>query len=219
MTTIQVVARFPYVTGLPRDAAVNTFNFIGLDDAETMAAAAMPLVQAFYNTTPTGASNSIASRMSNVISRPDCTTTVYEVNLATGELGEPIAEDGFTLAAIPSPVADLPLEVSVVASFAATGGVGVAGARRRGRVFLGPFTANISTTVSGLPAPNASIRTPIVGASFDLATDSTAADIPLAVWSRADKGAYGVIRGWVDNEFDTQRRRQVDATARDSWAL
>jgi hypothetical protein len=44
----------------------------------------------------------------------------------------------------------------------------------------------------------------------------TTAGLSHAVWSSADDTAYPVIGAWMDNAFDTQRRRGVDATARDT---
>lgn len=39
----------------------------------------------------------------------------------------------------------------------------------------------------------------------------------LGVYSRVDGLIRPITSGWVDNEFDTQRRRQRDATARTEW--
>jgi hypothetical protein len=42
----------------------------------------------------------------------------------------------------------------------------------------------------------------------------TAAGASLAIWSRADNFFYQVGGGWIDNEFDTQRRRGRPRTDR-----
>jgi hypothetical protein len=37
------------------------------------------------------------------------------------------------------------------------------------------------------------------------------------VWSEADQDAGSVFDGWIDNAFDTQRRRGVQASSRTTW--
>jgi hypothetical protein len=37
------------------------------------------------------------------------------------------------------------------------------------------------------------------------------------VWSRRNAAVYTVATGWIDNEFDTVRRRRIKATARTTF--
>jgi hypothetical protein len=54
-----------------------------------------------------------------------------------------------------------------------------------------------------------------------LASNLLAASNPatLAVWSPSNGDAVPVTDGWVDNAWDTQRRRGIDRTARSTWTV
>lgn len=219
MPVIQVQARLPYMTGLPRDLTVNTFNFVAADEGggPELLADLGNLVKAFYNDAP-GADHSIAYYLSGVINRAACKNVFYNVNLASGEIGEPIAEQTFSLAGAASGATPLPLEVAVCTSYKASDG-SIPLARRRGRVYLGPLNTTVLNISGDYPAPSSAFVNQVVWASKQLATASEALGAPWAVWSRAQAGAYGIDSGWVDNEFDTQRRRGVEATSRGTWTI
>lgn len=112
----------------------------------------------------------------------------------------------------------LPTEVAVCSSFAATAASGVPPARRRGRIYVGPLAESANSS-SGQSRPLPAFITALADATEDLATDAVLSGFDLSVWSRRDSELFPVARGWVDNAWDTQRRRGIEATARTSWAI
>lgn len=133
---------------------------------------------------------------------------------------------------------NLPEEVAIVATFHATYGStperipgGPAGpegdtrprARLRGRIYLGPLSVAASNQPSNEPArPHINIQNSLVGAmarmSANLGTDGLRWSVfsPTKALEAADINAGGaqVAAGWVDNAFDTQRRRGRRSTSR-----
>jgi len=126
----------------------------------------------------------------------------------------------------------LPNEVALAVSFhgdlSAVGEFGSGGtrprARRRGRVFIGPLWDGTSASSSGNPArPSATFMEDLRLAAdrlMILSDDATTWKwvVPHAAES-AGWTSVPVIGGWVDNEFDTQRRRGLVATTRSTFAL
>lgn len=106
----------------------------------------------------------------------------------------------------------MPPEVSLCLSYQAARISGEAQARRRGRVYIGPLNIN-SIAPSGRP-------TSTVLAAWDTAgTALLAASVAASVWkwkqaSTVSLGFADVANGWVDDEFDTQRRRGRKSTSR-----
>jgi len=123
----------------------------------------------------------------------------------------PYFEGTFNLASAPTGVA-IPSECAICLSFQATRQAGLPQARRRGRVYLGPWGANANTT----GRPTSALMTAIANAALTL--KSTASSLSTldgwAVWSTVDQTAYGVDDGWIDNAWDTQRRRGLAYTSR-----
>lgn len=104
-------------------------------------------------------------------------------------------------------------ELACCLSFRATYASGSSPARRRGRIYLGPLRADAVNDTTG--KISSSVTSAINTAADALLTASLAdADYRWAVFSRADNTARIVVAGWVDNEFDIQRRRGTAATSR-----
>lgn len=136
----------------------------------------------------------------------------------------PRLEDTFTFT--PSTTSPMPAEVAVCVSLVGALESGVKMARRRGRVFLGPVSGEIVAIV-GTPADvrvHPTYRTQIVNATVDLATGAANGSFRLAIWSPtttreggSDNDAWNdVVTVYVDDAFDTQRRRGGRSTARTS---
>lgn len=217
MAEYQLRVVMPYRSGLPADVAVNTFNIIVTGEPT---AGAFDLLKAFYNTATAGA-DPLATYMSNYLDRAAnrCRFEAYEIDLATGLMGTPTAVVPWTLGAVAADTDDLPLEVALCGSFAAGAADGVPAARRKGRVYVGPWNTSAIRTdlTTEYPAPSGQIRNAIAAASKRLVDGAAEAGVPLCVYSRKDKALYPIVRGWVDDAWDTQRRRGNDATARTRW--
>jgi hypothetical protein len=122
---------------------------------------------------------------------------------------------------LPYAETDYPNEVSICASLTCTPGTVVTPRRRRGRFYIGPLNSSVGglMTVGGQDAPAvaSSTRSAIALACERMATQELDPFVSWSVWSPTNEAAYVVTGGFVDNEFDTQRRRQYRATSRTTW--
>lgn len=134
----------------------------------------------------------------------------------------PKLEDTFTFT--PTTGVVLPAEVAICLSMEGERESGVKMARRRGRVYLGPLSGEV-VAVTGTPADakvHPSYRTQILTHATDLAVGSSSGSFRMAIWSPTETREGGstddawndVVRFWVDDAFDTQRRRGGAPTAR-----
>lgn len=179
--------------------ATNSFHFEA-DDLTALALCHTALTS-FYNTWQ--------PRMSNLVRQNAWTTKSY---LDTDPMPRaPVLETTFNLTSAPAGVG-LPPEVALCVSFQGSRLSGTPQARRRGRVYL-PFLGSSTLGTDGRPA--ALTVTSAVSCGQGLLTASDAA----ATWtwvtfSTVAPGYAVVLDGWVDNEFDTQRRRGRRYTSR-----
>jgi len=226
-TTVQV--RLPGLSGLPEDVFINTLHFSGsaatLDPARVLAA-----IVNLYNTPPPGNTNNMGKFISAVVSRSEpVQVRFYGVEVGSPS-GAPYAEGTFILGA---PVSNTPLpeEVALVSSFASTA-VGLATVpNKRGRNFVGPL---VNTGLStGPPSRPATVLTASIVASYkefraEMNGSSPGGPDKWVTMSVQYSGAppnrvpsvittANVVHGWVDNAWDTQRRRGIAPDARTTW--
>lgn len=216
MAVYQARVVIPYKSGIPQDVVVNTMCFEVDGDPGI---AAVSLILDFYNTAVPATSGSIADLLHAYLDRSvdACRIEFYEVNLATGDVGSPLAVVPWTLLGDPDEN-NLPLEVAICTSFAAAPGVGTSPGTRKGRIYLGPFNQTVVTAGDDDPTrPDSDALAIIQTATQRMVTNAAAGDITFVVWSRKDNAAYEIVRGWVDNAFDTQRRRGVEPSSRVVW--
>jgi hypothetical protein len=128
---------------------------------------------------------------------------------------------------------DFPAEVALCLSMEAAQVSGTPQARRRGRVFLGPINNGvIGATTLGDVTVLSSARDAILAAAKTLATGPDLGDGRLSVFSPTTAGAplgegpgqytpqqlddsfHDVVKLWIDDRLDTQRRRGGAPTAR-----
>jgi len=212
----------PYLSGLPEDVAINTFAFReGSDTTGDMIDDWTTDLVAFYN--GTAGTGTIAQSLSTILSRSTnvCKIRWFEIVDAgpTVDLGPLITERVWTLGAPAASTVPLPLEVAVCSSIIAndTGPTSLPLRRRRGRIYLGPLSTNILANSSSQPIVSAAFVAQVVNRSAFLASAGSSTRGFWSVWSRAAGQLTTVARGFVNNEFDTQRRRQVAPTLRSDW--
>lgn len=88
-------------------------------------------------------------------------------------------------------------------------------ARRRGRVYIGPLNNNAGAlTAIGVLKVHVDTQTVLKNAATALIGSSAGAAGAWSVWSRRSAALFPVIGGFIDEAFDTQRRRGVKSTAR-----
>lgn len=209
MPVTEVKVTFESVTALPEDRFVNVFHFDGVGAG----LAELGFFQDFYNTPAGGSSVSVGGFMSPEISRAPAVHQIdfYDLSGATPRL--PYAGSFFSLDA-PINAAGLPAEVSACVSWKAGAITGVNPQRLRGRNYIGPLNLDAATTTEPVRL-DLSFQTSLANAAIQLVNDLDPA-FPLGVYSRA--GGAPVIRpivaGYVDNAFDTIRKRGPETTSR-----
>jgi hypothetical protein len=182
--------------------ATNTWHFeaeAGQDITNAQAA-----IQAFYV--------AISDRFGNIVRQNNHPWKIYDDT--DPEPRAPISTGSFNLPVAPS-LGSLPPEVTLVLSFQAVQLSGVPQARRRGRVFI-PFLQSNASGSDGRPV--AAVITDVRDAANTLLSASnSAAGWTWLTFSRVAPGYATVVNGWVDNEWDTQRRRGRVPTSRTVW--
>jgi hypothetical protein len=206
MALTRVIASLPYWTDIPEDVCTNTFYFgsVAVPDATAMAGLANRL-DAFYN--------AVDQYMSPVIKTTGGTYRFY--NMADPEPRTPMLT--LNVAALALGTATLPEEVSICLSYYAAPASGQPANRRRGRIFIGPLAqvAMLTGGTTSFSQPAAAARTAIAGAAAVLADQSE--PYQWCVYSVTDQQERQIVGGWVDNSFDTQRRRGRRPTSRNTW--
>lgn len=157
--------------------------------------------------------------------RPQMGSNVRQTNHVTKfydredpEPRAPVLTYVWSLATAPAGT-NLPPEVSLCCSFQGNLESGQPQSRRRGRNYL-PFPSSAALATDGRPATTA-INAAVAWGDTLLEFSKTPGNPSWVVAS-----SYGVpgefdtliTNGWVDNEFDTQRRRGRDATARTTFS-
>jgi hypothetical protein len=108
----------------------------------------------------------------------------------------------------------MPAEVAIVVSFEALPVSGEPQARRRGRVYI-PWLPDTANT-EGRPTQTFIDDLGAAFVAFGAAADASIS-VDWVIWSPTDNAAVGTARGWIDNAWDTQRRRGFAATSRTNW--
>lgn len=200
---VQVIQKME--SNIPADSSINTWAFASASptpDTVEMGAIATGLFD-FYNELYSLMAVNLASYWG---------LKVY--NWYDPEPRSPLIDaDDFGPFSFPN-LTPLPSEVALCLSFRGPYESGEPKARRRGRIYVGPLAATTSTS-----APNGARPASGVPAFFSDAVEALQAAITPegvvhCVWSRADETFYPVVEYWVDNAFDTQRRRGIAPTER-----
>lgn len=218
MPTLFAQVTIPNKDELNADAIVNTFNWTGVDDVEDMCTAILSRLQTFYNTAPSGSTNQLSKFMSTELNFPGARLKIYDAS--DPEPRVPVFDESMGLSqGTPVATSNLPGEVSLCLSYSAKTVSGGNRRRRRGRIYIGPLNTAAADTSSNVAArPNVNFQTCLKGAGLALAEASTLG-ASWVVWSRKSSSAAVIHEGYVDNAFDTQRRRGVAPTSRMTWEV
>jgi hypothetical protein len=207
---LNVQAVFERASALPEDRVINTFTFLwdttGAPIGDRMNAIRDALDDFYFLNTAGG--SSIRAYLSNTLK----SLTYRGYNSFDPEPREATVRPSTDFLAPPAGN-PLPSEVSVVASFYAGRNL----PRQRGRVYLGPLSQTASNAPSSTDIdsrPATLLITTIAQAMARLRDATGIAATPWAVHSTVDNLARVITSGWVDNAFDTQRRRGASATSR-----
>lgn len=207
MAIVRAQVTFQGGSNLPEDRYINTLHFANDAPYATHATNIHAALTTFWTVAPPGR-NIVGSSISAYVQR---LVTVRYYDMSTGEPRVPTPLT-FTLPTAAG-TSNVPFEVAVVGSFK---GAPPVTARRRGRIFIGPITTGpISPATSALPCSvDPGFRQDVTGSMKRLAE---APAVDWCIYSPTTGEYVPIVGGWVDDAFDTQRRRGNDATARTTW--
>jgi len=238
---LETVSRLPYLSGLPRDVAECTM-WVGYSGSAPgdVATPIMEAWQAFWGSESTGMSAEIGTFISSIVDRAHCEVQIYIHETFGDHAGSPIVVPmGFPT---PTSTSSLPLQDAVCTSYKGilsyteagvlmdgTGGAPAAppASQKRGRMYVGPLNANVLTdSTAGYPLPsdgfmnNLTLATKAFIAAIDAISGCHAVvySRPVLTGPHTRAGhTTPITAGWVDNRWDVQRRRAVDASSRVLW--
>lgn len=201
----------PYDTGLPRDVITNTLYFETATPAGLVAGAdeLAPMLTAFYETI-----YDVSNRAASHIAWAGAYVNFYD-------MADPEPRPPYTVSmpiTAQTGTSALPAECALVLSFNGGDPAGVPRARQRGRIYLGGWGALANTASPG--RPSSGVITDVISAATQLLADVSGGTDTIAwcVYSAtAGNVYYPIVGGWVDDAWDTQRRRGVSATSRTTW--
>lgn len=202
----------PTDSAIPKDFITNTWHFFRTAAAPiTDYDNVRDILEDFYATAPSGGGSPLTSYYAASLGGP---AVVKAYNIEDPIPRAPVYESTFTFN--PIGTNQLPAEVALVMSFQAPRSSGVPQSRRRNRVYLGPFGTNAGSS-SG--RPDSTVITQVTRAGADM-IDASAAS---ATWNwvvySGTSGAFNdVTSGWVDNAWDTQRRRGLAPSSRTTFS-
>ena len=189
----------------PENYATNTLYF-ETDNPTTSIPDIQVDIEAFYN--------SILGFYPSTISTTGHMTKWYLVGGPPPNY--PIAELSWDFAN-PTSGNPLPSEVALCLSFQGERVAGEPQARKRGRIYIGPLDEQV---LANDGRPGAAFTSALAGAGGILLVRSEEQTAwKWVVWSGTAQTATIIADGWVDNSFDTQRRRGVQWTQRELFPL
>ena len=192
----------------PEDQFVNVWWFIGTGPTSADAPGIFSRLTSFYTQEPPGSEISIGASMSSYIRTP---VQIKVYDMADEEPRVPTI-GGFNMPSRAAGFTTVPEEMAVCMSFHTHPPIT---ARRRGRVYLGPLNSTAMTPATAVvPTRVSNNFIEAVRQAGQALMDSSGPNLWWAIHSTVGNLAMEVTGGWIDNEFDTQRRRGVDATSR-----
>ncbi len=218
MAIIRAMHTIQHVSAVPANAVTNVFHFsTGLPQpmASELDYIVAGIKEFFDVPAPTSAPAALAGLLSINLSSANRSIKLY--NLADAKPRSPLRNDVSTMAG--TGVSSFPHEVALVGSYRSFAQSGVPQRRRRGRLYLGPLTdqpQDVSRT-GGDVRPSLFARETLVGAMKRLALRS--AEASWVTLSTVDGFVGTVVGGFVDDAYDTQRRRGTEAVTRSIFSV
>lgn len=212
MATVRAQVLFPTVAPQETDVVMNTlyFNVAATTDSNLQAVTAG--LKVFYDT--------LGSPYPAGVRTQEGIVTYYD--MAQPKPRPPVAEHDLNLATAGSGISGPP-EVALCISFHGVRVAGMSQARRRGRIYIGPIDAALIQGPSPAQTLIDSLKT-AAQALLDLSNNNA---WKWVIWSQAQAdspqstfpAATFVTGGWVDNAWDTQRRRGIDPTVKTTFGV
>nr|CRY97454.1 hypothetical protein [uncultured prokaryote] len=206
MASLLAQVTIPYITSIPTDISINTWSFESSLDNDLAAADIAEGLEDFYA--------QIGTYLSPVLNPAVSRLKIYD--RADPEPRVPFYDE--TLVGPGNNTGTIiPEEVAACLSFRGALTSGASQRRRRGRVYLGPLSI---TGVAAGGTGRSEVKTAFVTAihaGADALLTALGATTEHVVHSGVGGTDTVVTTYWVDNAFDTQRRRGPDASSRTTW--
>lgn len=223
---LRTVATIPHDSGIPADAVQNGFAWhaLGTVDRDLAAVEIAARLQAFYA--------ALTNDMSSAYDRTQIAVKTYDMSEGTPRF--PYYESTINAGAGQAGSNDLPPEVAITVSYEGPRQSGLNQRRRRGRIYVGPFQvasgdiATVGATLQDTVADAAEAY--LLGSSggpylvnwavysrlqhFNIPVGGVITEGDEEDPNRLPVSFTDVTRMWVDNAWDTQRRRGTKATNR-----
>lgn len=215
MALYRAQAILPYFTNLPKDVVVNQFHFRNdVDDAETAADDIQTLLRLFYESVYGIAGTNRVT----YINWPLAKIKVFDLADPTPRV--PMMRT-FNFGSAGTNAAMCPTEVACVLSFHAAPESGTPFQRLYNRIFLGGISHGFIQASSGSSYPvfTSGWITLVTNGALNLADGEGNTSWRQVSEATGLIAARPVVGGWVDNSPDTQRRRSVVSTLRNTWTV
>lgn len=207
MTTYAFMNVFQGSSGLAEDQIVNVTHWYRAAGAPvTDFDNVRDMLKDFYTVAPTG--NPIRTYMSGQL---QLTAKVKAYDLSQPKPRAPVYESTYAISGFGGG-SPLPNEVALCLSFEAKRESGELQARRRNRIYLGPFASGAMGT-TGRPSPV--VLTDVLNAAKRLKdAQAASATWDWMVYSPLNDEVLDIQHIWVDDAWDTQRRRGLSPSSR-----
>lgn len=203
----QVQWIFQSVTNRPEDAVTNTTHWYkggAQPDYENV----RDMLVDFYSEIPDGGTNKIIDFMCNKGLSGNWNMKIYRLTDDKPRAPVYTSQGNFEL----HNEFALPAEIALVLSFQAEPESGLPQARRRNRIYLGPF-GDSANKESGRPS-DLLVETMLFAGKALLIAQDQSITWGWHVYSPTQNAHHPVASGWVDNAWDSQRRRGLLETLR-----
>lgn len=214
---VQATITFSSTTGLAEDAVTNTWHFHQRETVMTFPSNidnVIDMIEDFYTAAPSDGGNPLLSFMTTKSLSGAYNLKIY--NMEDDKPRVPFRNINGNWAGGMGNGTPLPTEVSLCMSYQAQAVSGKPQARRRGRIFLPPVST-VHIADPGRPSGNYILQVQRAAKDLKNAADASL-DWEWVVWSVKGNDHSLVHEGWVDNAWDTQRRRGIGASARNVWS-
>lgn len=244
MTLLRCNVVLKHRSGLPRDNVTNTFHVNARGPGQEVLESVAERIRDFY-VEPTNEPNAfpLTRWYGPSVANAGHEVRVYPINTITGESlayegAPPAYVETFDLLGRVLPDNGEPSEVALCLSYKNVSSGNVPQAQRRGRIYLGPFTNNVVAPpdAAGVSRPVPDLLTYWRRLGEKLRDELDGDGDKWVIYSRPFAGRpetprpgrrtlpalparpgwiYEVEQLWMDNSFDTVRRRGETATIRD----
>jgi hypothetical protein len=214
MGIIRVQHSFQGISGQAEDRYVNVFYFQPDVAPGTLATLATAIKQ-YWVATPAGATYPLSHFMGGIADTAGASIKMYDLDDALPRA--PIYTETYTPGAFGSGSSkNLPAEIALCLSYSAGPSSGLPIARRRGRMYIGPFCdfALGTGAISVDSRPNDDLKMSIVESATELAATADGAGYDWSVFSPTNNEAVSILTCWCNDAWDVQRRRGAQPTSR-----